>query len=134
MSKSLPDDLTGLRIKHIEVIKKLDNCNHYFCVCHACGKSVVLTRSQLINPSRSSCGCINTAACSNQTLCWSCINSVPKLVDGVYIRGCNWSINKQPVEGWKAKPGIFKRPVRYGSDLPTYTVLECPQYIKSNHK
>lgn len=62
----------------------------------------------------------------NQTLCWSCRNAVPKIVNGKYICGCSWFIRLEPVKGWTAEKSI-KKP---HSDDPTETwnVLDCPEY------
>ena len=61
-----------------------------------------------------------------QTLCWSCRNAVPKMVNGKYVCGCSWSIHLEPVNGWTAEKSI-KKPY---SDDPTETwhVLDCPEY------
>ena len=60
------------------------------------------------------------------TLCWSCRNAVPKMVNGKYVCGCSWSIHLEPVKGWTAEKSI-KKP---HSDDPTETwnVLDCPEY------
>lgn len=40
------------------------------------------------------------------TLCWSCKNAVPKIVDGKLVRGCSWSVHLQPVKGWFAEEDV----------------------------
>jgi hypothetical protein len=71
-----------------------------------------------------------------ESLCWSCDNAVPKTRDGSastdYVKGCVWSIFKQPVKGWKAKRQTMKR--CKGSKEPSivsYHVTKCPYYIRS---
>ena len=57
------------------------------------------------------------------TLCWDCANAVPDL-EGK--RGCNWSRNRQPVEGWDAIPQLHStRTYCYCS----YEVVKCPQFV-----
>lgn len=131
MAKNCINLSIGYRKGQIEIIKRADVKfkEVYICKCHACGNVVELNRQQIINPSRQSCGCLNTAKTSNQTLCWTCENSVPKIEYGEYTRGCNWSINKLPVEGWEAEPTRIKH---QGSIItPSFLVKNCPQYIAS---
>lgn len=52
------------------------------------------------------------------SLCWKCYNSVPN-IDG--SRGCSWSINHKPVEGWEAVPVTTD----CGN---TFRVITCPKY------
>ena len=56
------------------------------------------------------------------TLCWTCQNAVP-IPEG---KGCNWSRNLKPVEGWEAKKTI-KRPSE--GRMESYCVRSCPEYI-----
>ena len=53
------------------------------------------------------------------TLCWTCRNAVPNL-DG--SRGCSWSKELKPVEGWTARKTHF----RYGKF--GFLVKKCPEY------
>lgn len=56
---------------------------------------------------------------SQDTLCWTCLNAVPDL-EGT--RGCSWSEELRPVDGWTVK----KTKARYGAT--GYLVLGCPEY------
>ena len=40
------------------------------------------------------------------TLCWTCRNALPKIVNGKYICGCSWSVHLRPVKGWTAEKSI----------------------------
>ena len=60
------------------------------------------------------------------TLCWSCRNAVPKVVDGKYIAGCSWSIKLEPVKGWTAKKSVKRG--QGGGRLETWHVQDCPEY------
>ena len=64
------------------------------------------------------------------TLCWHCQNSVPAKdpETGEYIRGCNWSLNKSPVEGWRATRNDLK--LQNNRTLESYIVHECPMYLE----
>ena len=59
----------------------------------------------------------------SQSICWSCQNAVPS-ADG--SRGCEWSIKKQPVEGWTAQESW--QTAIHGEKLRSYKVLSCPKY------
>ena len=61
-----------------------------------------------------------------ETLCWRCDNAVPDR-DGE--RGCDWSREGKPVEGWKAT----RRDIRVGTTgggkkSESYRVKKCPQF------
>lgn len=58
-----------------------------------------------------------------ESKCVSCQNAVPNR-DG--SRGCSWSREFKPVEGWEATP-FHRKTVSY--DYTTYTVYECPEFI-----
>lgn len=68
-------------------------------------------------------------AAKQGSLCWSCINAVPS-ADGK--RGCSWSRNGEPVEGWDAKMQRVK--VNRGSSVVSYHVKSCPKYQKGRIK
>lgn len=55
------------------------------------------------------------------TLCWKCINAVPK-----GRRGCSWSRYRLPVDGWTAKPTRFKKSEDAYTD--SYFVTACPEF------
>lgn len=64
-----------------------------------------------------------------QTLCWSCANAAPS-ADGE--RGCPWSLEGKPVEGWSA----IRRDIRLQNpkkkenvrSVESYLVVACPLY------
>lgn len=62
-----------------------------------------------------------------KTLCWDCIHAVPKFFNGEYIRGCEWSIDLEPVPGWTAT----KKPIKYcGKTSVSYHVVKCPKFVR----
>lgn len=68
-----------------------------------------------------------------KSLCWSCKHAVPKLVDGVYIKGCEWSIDGQPVPGWTAekyKRNLERYTIKYRGLGYSYHVIKCPKFEK----
>ena len=60
------------------------------------------------------------------TLCWTCRNAVPKMVNGKYICGCSWSVHLRPVKGWTAEKSIKKS--SHANKIETWNVLDCPEY------
>ena len=61
------------------------------------------------------------------TLCWTCRNAVPKMVNGKYICGCSWSVRLEPVKGWTAENSV-KNQRSESYRMETWHVLECPEY------
>lgn len=59
----------------------------------------------------------------NNTLCWNCANACNK--------GCSWSEDFTPVEGWKAEPYI-KNGVT--SEIISYEVIECPEFVSDKER
>ena len=60
------------------------------------------------------------------TLCWQCKHAVPKYdKKGRCIQGCDWSVHKRPVFGWKATQEIM---VFKGKRTESYDVRECPEF------
>lgn len=64
------------------------------------------------------------------TLCWNCRNAVP---DREGTRGCSWSRDFIPVEGWDATPQ--KLAVYYGKSRKSrmrlgdsFIVQSCPKF------
>lgn len=62
------------------------------------------------------------------SICWDCKNAVPG-----EKRGCSWSREFRPVEGWEAlrrdiRPA--KRRRRTPSMQESYRVLRCPRFEK----
>ena len=133
MAKRRIEIKKGYRIGQVKVIRRADVAHKesYVCICYACGKEVILQRHQLTTANRRSCGCLNKRGGNNGTLCWSCENSVPRIEDGVYTRGCNWSVNKKPVEGWEAEPRTLRHNGAGLEFTKSFHVISCPQYIKS---
>ena len=60
------------------------------------------------------------------TLCWTCRNAVPKIVNGKYICGCSWSVHLRPVKGWTAEKSI--KNANSANKIETWNVLDCPEY------
>lgn len=64
-----------------------------------------------------------------QTLCWSCVHAVPS---GDGERGCPWSLEGKPVEGWSAiRRDIrlqFPRKKENARSVESYLVVACPRY------
>lgn len=73
------------------------------------------------------CKKVNAAHCGGQhqtgeTLCWCCKHAVP--IDG---NGCEWSMYKQPVDGWEvSQMKIFRK--NDGTMAYTYRVDKCPKF------
>lgn len=63
------------------------------------------------------------------TLCWYCANAVPSR-DGE--RGCPWSVEGNPVEGWSAtgKTIKCKRSGCKDKMMQTFFVRKCPLYVE----
>ena len=66
----------------------------------------------------------------DSSICWDCRNSVP---DKAGPKGCPWSRNFEPVEGWKATETVLK--LKYGDnghyrkgEIGSYIVHECPLF------
>ena len=62
---------------------------------------------------------------TSQTICWNCANAVPN-EDGT--RGCNWSRNKMPVNGWEAELKLLRLNPRTVTD--SYVVKKCPEFVE----
>lgn len=65
------------------------------------------------------------------TICWKCWNAVPDK-NG---RGCAWSRNLEPVEGWTAEKTVCTNQSGSGgkaylSTVQSYLVRECPEFIR----
>lgn len=63
------------------------------------------------------------------TLCWKCANAVPNR-EGT--RGCSWSKEFKPVEGWDAEKTVlftgYWNSKRFGTD--SYIVKSCPEFVE----
>lgn len=57
------------------------------------------------------------------TICWQCENAVPDR-DGT--KGCSWSRDFIPVEGWTAKRRLLL--IQHNGATTSYTVLKCPLF------
>lgn len=68
------------------------------------------------------------------TMCWRCQNAVPikDAESGEYIRGCNWSLNKKPVKGWKAKRNDIRLSAK--SSVESYIVDKCPMFLEDEKR
>lgn len=64
------------------------------------------------------------------TKCWFCANAVPD-ADGE--RGCSWSREGRPVEGWAAaRRDILVQATRPGGErkpVESYQVITCPEFV-----
>ena len=64
------------------------------------------------------------------TICWSCANAVPD-ADGE--RGCPWSREGRPVEGWVAERRDIRiqsaRPGEERKTVESYQVITCPEFV-----
>ena len=64
------------------------------------------------------------------TICWACGNAVP---DAEGERGCPWSREGKPVEGWVAeRRDIRIQPKRPGEErraVESYQVITCPSFV-----
>ena len=65
------------------------------------------------------------------TKCWACANAVPD-ADGQ--RGCSWSKDGKPVNGWEAKRrDILVQPTSPGGErkrVESYHVVTCPEFVE----
>lgn len=67
----------------------------------------------------------------SETLCWKCRHAVPKRSrrTGRYIQGCDWSIYRCRVPGWKAKEDIIiMGSSRSPKTVTSFEVQECPKF------
>ena len=55
------------------------------------------------------------------TLCWDCKNAV---------KGCSWSKDFIPVDGWKAKKTYLRPGEKRGKPIESYIVEKCPQFVE----
>lgn len=62
-----------------------------------------------------------------ESLCWCCKNAVP---DKEGTRGCSWSLNKQPVKGWKVEASSEYH-MADGRVAISYKVSRCPKFERS---
>ena len=62
------------------------------------------------------------------TLCWSCKRACGRCA---WPGGCSWADEGIPVEGWEAKESMLKHSLAAGktSEMVTYTVIKCPNYV-----
>ena len=64
------------------------------------------------------------------TICWACANAVP---DEEGTRGCSWSREGKPVEGWVAeRRDILIQATSPGGEkkrIESYQVITCPEFV-----
>lgn len=65
---------------------------------------------------------------THNTICYKCANSVPKIINGKYVRGCRWSIRLQPVSGWYAIQTV-KGNTASNNYSESYNVYSCPEFM-----
>lgn len=59
-----------------------------------------------------------------ETLCWCCKNAIP---DGG-LKGCEWSVYRQPVPGWEADKTVLSD--QGGYKTWSYIVKRCPKFVR----
>lgn len=64
---------------------------------------------------------------SSDTICWHCKHAVPKIEDGKYTKGCEWSIKHEPVPGWITNACVDYR-YPNGKIVKSYSVKSCPKF------
>lgn len=63
---------------------------------------------------------------TSRTICWKCQNAVPDK----HGRGCSWSRNLEPVEGWKAlETSVIRWDGGVRREIMSALVVECPEFI-----
>ena len=63
---------------------------------------------------------------TSRTICWKCQNAVPDK----HGRGCNWSRNLEPVDGWKAlETSVIRYDGGVRREIMSALVVECPEFI-----
>ena len=68
----------------------------------------------------------------SMTICWDCENAVPSADGG---KGCPWSVNGQPVEGWKAKrQDVLVVVCGRRRKIESYMVKKFPMFKKDGAK
>lgn len=70
----------------------------------------------------------NTDFKPNTTICWNCRNAVP---DAYGKRGCSWSREGTPVEGWIATPRTlyqYKSKDDEMTEVIAFSVSDCPKF------
>ena len=60
-----------------------------------------------------------------ETLCWYCSNAVPNPKTG---KGCSWSKEFKPVEGWVAEKTLIVTRAEGERPIPSYIVYDCPLF------
>ena len=66
------------------------------------------------------------------TLCWHCANSVPNRAK---TRGCSWSRELVPVEGWDAITTEVYLQRKEGRPYATsYIVKSCPEFVSDGRE
>ena len=66
-------------------------------------------------------------------LCELCQHAVPNLKKGTLARGCSWSRELKPVEGWTAtKVSKYKSDGEFAYD--TYHIVSCPLFLQDEPK
>lgn len=71
--------------------------------------------------------------CKEETLCWYCANSVPNPNTG---KGCSWSKEFKPVEGWNAEETlVISRPDNGEGEcaIQSYIVRGCPCFDRDSY-
>lgn len=64
-----------------------------------------------------------------ETLCWYCANAVPNNKTG---KGCSWSREFKPVEGWDAEATLVITRNDGERPIPSYIVNGCPCFDRDS--
>ena len=67
--------------------------------------------------------CIQKNSSNYETLCWKCANAVP---NADCTRGCPWSIDLKPVDGWNATKSCSKKNIYGLKDKYSNTWIKSP--------
>lgn len=95
-------------------------------LCIDCGKPVeIRPRPKYSSLRCENCRAVYAASKLKASLCWDCENSVPSPKKG---HGCEWSVNRKPVEGWEAVESVQQG--EQGKTIRSFTVLKCPKFKK----
>lgn len=65
----------------------------------------------------------------NETLCWYCANAVPNPKTG---KGCSWSREFKPVEGWIAEETEIITREDGERPIKSYIVYSCPCFDRDS--
>ena len=97
-------------------------------LCIECGEPVDQVEDREGKFHKLCAKCREKKAQNKGTLCWKCKHSVPNGIDA----GCDWSLDKKPVEGWDAQPTRMK--IAEGTYTKSFNVIKCPKFEKDKRQ